>query len=106
MKLLKIIIATALLAIPLSLGAQTKAETSLYGKTIKNVFITDSGLYLMIYNDPAASDTNSDNYNKMQECVKAFKSFESEVKASSEKATEEATEEEPEKATVKTDKND
>ncbi len=34
MKLLKIIIATALLVLPLSLGAQTKAETSLYGKTV------------------------------------------------------------------------
>ena len=87
-------------------SAKDSNTITMYGKTIKNVFITDSGLYLMIYNDPAASDTNSDNYKKMQECVKAFKSFESEVKESSEKATEEATEEETEKATVKTDKND
>ena len=49
MKLLKIIIATALLAIPLSLGAQTKAETSLYGKTVRKFSVKAADKFLKKY---------------------------------------------------------
>ena len=49
MKTVKIIIAAALLAIPLSLGAQTKAETSLYGKTVKKFSIKAADKFLKKY---------------------------------------------------------
>ncbi|MBR5404578.1 MAG: hypothetical protein IK113_10230, partial [Bacteroidales bacterium] len=49
MKTLKIIIAAALLVLPLSLGAQTKAETSLYGKTIRKFSIKAADKFLKKY---------------------------------------------------------
>ena len=49
MKTLRIIIAAALLVLPLSLGAQTKAETSLYGKTVKKFSIKAADKFLKKY---------------------------------------------------------
>lgn len=49
MKLLKAIIAAALLVLPLSLGAQTKAETTLYGKTVKKFSIKAADKFLKKY---------------------------------------------------------
>lgn len=49
MKLLKTIIAATLLVLPLSLGAQTKAETSLYGKTVSKPSIKAADKFLKKY---------------------------------------------------------
>ncbi|MBQ9410350.1 MAG: hypothetical protein IJU21_01945 [Bacteroidales bacterium] len=49
MKTLRIIIATVLLVIPLSLGAQTKAETSLYGKTMNKPSLKAADKFLKKY---------------------------------------------------------
>ena len=49
MKTVKIIVAAMLLIFPLSLGAQTKAETSLYGKTVRNFSIKAADKFLKKY---------------------------------------------------------
>ena len=75
---------------------------TLYGKTISNVYVTDSEKYLMIYNDSSASDKNSDNYKKMQSCVNDFNEFESvAANASDDSKKSEKTEKETESETEK-----
>lgn len=46
---------------------------------VKNVCLSDSGKYLMIYTDPSINDDNpdknSDNYKKRAEVIELFKAF-------------------------------
>ena len=76
---------------------------TLYGKTVKNVYITESNKYLMVYNDSAASDTNSENYKLMMKCVDAFNKFESVAEESDSKKSEKS---ETKSKTEKTEKSE